>query len=430
MQNKNISYLSDEVSRFVRQGFKPRPARDETLLPSNPAWRRLRQLGTRLWLDTGSLSEAGELWTREFDALTTNNTLLNKEVQTGAYDHLIAEAAEMLSQYNLSPRQKILELTFILNARHGLRLVSEFDGTVSVEEHTDLAHDVGAAVEYGRRYHAICPERFVVKIPFTPAGLLATRKLSQMGISVNHTLGFSARQNYVIARLARPAYVNVFLGRLNAFVADNGLGDGKWVGEKAMLASQAAIRDLRETHGLPTLQIGASFRAGPQVRDLAGIDVMTLPPKVAKEFLDLVLPVDQLQDRTTQEYRPVFKEGIDPASVGLATLWDIDAKLVACVEELAGMELDDFTPDELTRFFAARGCGDFLVPWSGGQMAASRKEGKIPRLDNWRELLAAGAIGLDSLMNLAGLSSFSADQQAMDDRVATVLNKIPAGTAH
>ena len=76
---------------------------------------------------------------------------------------------------------------------------------------------------------------------------------------------------------------------MNSLIVDNKLGDGSYVGEKATLASQAAIRKLRREKHIDTLQIGASFRAGGQVRDLAGIDVMTIPPKVASEFLALNL---------------------------------------------------------------------------------------------------------------------------------------------
>ena len=131
-------------------------------------------------MDSGSIDDIQEVWTKEFSALTTNNTLLNEEIQTGRYDSLIREADQMLDQSSdLSEKEKILEIAFILNAYHGLRLVEKFDSYVSVEEHTDLAWDVKAAVEYARRYHAICPERFYVKIPFTPAGLLATRQLPE-----------------------------------------------------------------------------------------------------------------------------------------------------------------------------------------------------------------------------------------------------------
>ena len=413
--------LAAEVRRFVRASFSPRFGELAEKSGSHPTWARLRQLGTELWLDTGSLEDCAELWTRDFAALTTNNTLLNKEVQTGRYDALVGQAAELLAPHGLSERQRILEIAFILNARHALTLVEEFDAFVSVEEHTDLAHDLPRAVDVARRYHAICPERFFVKIPLTPAGILATRRLAREGVPVNHTLGFSARHNYVVARVARPAYVNVFLGRLNSFVADNDLGTGAFVGERATLASQAAVRQLRTSRGIATRQIGASLRAGEQVRDLAGLDVMTIPPKAAKALLALGLAPEQLTDRTATAYEPQLAEGLDPAAVGLDTLWNIGAPLVACVDALEQENLDSFTPDDLVAFFADHGCPLLFPRWTDAQVATSADEGKIPRLDHWREPLAAGAIGLDSLMNLAGLNSFTADQAAMDDRVASVL---------
>jgi len=414
--------LAEKVRQFVRRDFTPHFGKLTETFPSEPLWRRLQELGTELWLDSGSFSESGALWTREFSALTTNNTLLNREVQTGMYDDLIPEAVRLLEEFpELSERQRILEIAFILNARHGLRLVERYDAYVSVEEHTDLADDVEAAVEYARRFHAVCPERFIVKIPFTPAGLLATRKLSAEGITVNHTLGFSARQNYVVARIARPAYVNVFLGRLNSFVADNQLGEGTYVGERATLASQAVIRRLRKAGGVPTRQIGASFRLPQQVWDLAGIDVMTIPTKVARGLLDLKLPPEQITDRTGGDYQPRLRSGVDPAEIRLQTLWEVEDTLVACVDALEAENLDAFTPDDLVGFFADHGCGDVLPRWTDRQVAASAAEGKIPRLANWREALAGKALGLDSLMNLAGLNSFRADQEAMDRRIAGVL---------
>ena len=51
------------------------------------------------------------------------------------------------------------------------------------------------------------------------------------------------------------------------------------------------------------------------------------------------------------------------------------------------------------------------------------KEGKIPRLENWREPLEEKSIGLDSLMNLAGLNSFATDQRNMDEHISKVLAK-------
>ena len=416
------SSLAEEIRWFVLEGFAPHYGELAETAPSSAPWRRLRELGSQLWLDTGSLHDARKLWTQEFSALTTNNTLLNREVQTGLYDAFIIRAGELLSaRADLSQHDKLLEIDFILNAWHALRLVEQFDAYVSVEEHTDLADDVEMTVDIARRYHAICPRRFTIKVPFTPAGLLATRRLVAEGIPVNHTLGFSARQNYVAARLARPAFVNVFLGRLNTFVVDNDLGPGVHVGERATLASQAAIRRLRTTAGIPTKQIGASFRQARQVRDLIGIDVMTMPPKVASDFLALGVPRAQLVDRTGEQYLPPLREGVNAAAVRLDTLWVVEPALMACVDKLTHENLDAFTPDDLVGFFADHGCGDVLVKWTDDEIAISAAEGKIPRVDNWRAALAEKAIGLDSLMNLAGFNAFATDQRAMDARVANVL---------
>ena len=74
-----------------------------------------------------------------------------------------------------------------------------------------------------------------IKIPLTPEGYLAVRILRKEGMPINFTLGFSARQNYLAARLSNPNYVNVFLGRLNQVVIENSVGGGELVGEKVTL---------------------------------------------------------------------------------------------------------------------------------------------------------------------------------------------------
>ena len=256
--------------------------------------------------------------------------------------------------------------------------------------------------------------------PFTPAGLLATRRLSQEGVPVNHTLGFSARQNYVIARIGKPAFVNVFLGRLNSFVVDNKLGEGRFIGEKATLASQAIIRKLRQANQSPSRQIGASFREANQIQDLAGIDIMTIPPKVAQDFLLKDISPQNITDRSNMNYEPSLNPDVDITKIRLDTLWQIDENLVRCIDQLEKENLDSFTTDDLIDFFNEHNCGDIMVRYSDDQIKTSLQEGKIPRLSNWKELLAEKRIGLDSLMNLAGLNSFVTDQKAMDERVELI----------
>jgi len=424
MTPKETLALESDIYDFLIDSFSPKFDKIRPAVPSHQLWQKLNVLGTDLWLDTGNMEEIKKYWTQQFSAVTTNNTLLNREIQTGLYDSLIADIAEIIDRYDLGQQQRLLEFAFVLNAYHGLRLVEKFDAYVSVEEHTALAHDIRLAVDYARRYHAICPDRFIVKIPFTPAGLLATRKISALGISVNHTLGFSARQNYLVARIGRPKFVNVFLGRLNSFVIDNGLGDGKYVGEKATLASQRVIEKLRTTHSTPSRQIAASLRNGQQVSNLAGVDVMTMPGKVAEQFLNMDILPEQIKKQTHREYEPGITEQNDIEKFGLNSLWDIPDRLIKCVDKLETENLDSYTPDDIVNFFRENDCGDILVKWDDEQIKTSTEEGKIPKLENWKKALTEKTIGLDSLMNLAGLCSFTKDQIPMDNRVKSVLQKV------
>ncbi len=245
----------------------------------DPFWQSLRDTGTELWLDTGDIEEAEANWSAEMSALTTNNTLLNNEIQKGIYDIFISEAKHIV--YELPLETKVKEIAFMLNARHGLRLASKFGGFVSVELHTDTAHDIKAIEYYGKRYHEICPDQFIVKVPYTAEGLIGARRLKEAGVRVNFTLEFSARQNVIVTRMAQPDYLNVFLGRIGAFMMNNKLGDGSGAGEKAVISSQNWVTAFSAQNVWQTKLIAASLRHYNQLELLAGTDVFTIPPKVA-----------------------------------------------------------------------------------------------------------------------------------------------------
>jgi len=381
---------------------------------ADPFWKGLRDVGTRLWLDTGDIEAAGKLWTDEFSGLTTNNTLLNKEVQKGIYDRVVEEAGKLLRGLDLETR--VIEVAFILNALHGLRLARDFHATVSVELHTATAHDVEAAVEYGRRFAAVSPD-FVVKVPLTPEGLIATRALRTAGVPVNFTLGFSARQNHLAAAFAFPSYVNVFLGRLNSYVSDNGLGDGRMVGEKATLASQREVGELSRRNGKETLQIAASIRDGMQVEALAGVDVMTIPTAAASDARARLRGT--WESRRGSSYEVRLAAGVEEKKLHLSALWDLSDR-----EKELGRSLNASLPRSGAELVdRARGLGvrDLFPRMSAEDLALIAREGKIPKHASWVDRIADGEAAVDSLLNLAGLASFTADQAALDERVRGLL---------
>jgi transaldolase len=404
--------LTEKIRTFVLHDVEPdRKPRFE----SDAFWKALNDVGTELWLDTGDMDAAAELWTNEFSALTTNNTLLNREVQKGIYDEFIKESDAILGDLDRATR--IMEIAFMLNARHGLRLVERFGGRVSVELHTDVSYDLEAIISYGKRFHEISPERFLVKVPFTSTGLVGARKLREAGVPVNLTLGFSARQNVLVTAFAKPNYCNVFLGRLNSFVADHGLGAGENVGEKTTLASQRAVREAGRHLREPTRQIAASMRDGEQVARLAGVNVFTMPTKVAKEARETLS--GEFSSRVDEDYPVELADGVDPGDLHLDDLWDVSDEVHRLAETL-----DDDPPvsgEALARVARDHGCGDLFPEITDADRRRVAQDGKIPSYDYWRDRLASGDLAVDTIMNLAGLAYFASDQKELDGRIEGIV---------
>jgi transaldolase len=375
-------------------------------------WKGLKNCGTELWLDTGDIDEAFKIWSSEMTGLTTNNTLLNNEIQKGIYDSFIEKANQLLKGLNIDER--IREIAFILNARHGLVISKIFGCKVSVELHTNLAHDLDGIVHFGHRFYAICPEHFIVKVPYTPTGLLGARMLSEAGIPVNFTLGFSARQNLLATLVAKPSYVNVFLGRIGAYIKSNGLGDGLFAGEKTTLESQKIVKKYGRNH---TKQIAASIRGANQLELMAGTDVFTIPTSVANDAVTSLS--GKFVPGINNNYKVILAENTNKGSVKVEKLWDI-----ADNELKLALNLNADLPgsgQELVERAMQYGCQDMFPALSIDESKTISGDGKIPVHSKWASRIANGNIAIDTLLNLAGLASFTADQSELDKRIAGII---------
>jgi transaldolase len=413
---EHVAFSCDpRLKDLALEGFrKPAP---ETF-PSEPILAALRRAGTEIWLDTGDLAAAEPLWRAEMTALTTNNTLANQVVQSGVLDDAIrSTVAELRSASPSATREElVMQVGFVINCKIALRLIERFDCMVSVELHPSVAHDIEATVHLGRLYYSVMPDRFIIKVPLSPEGLLGTRRLRAEGVPVNHTIAFSARQNYLMALVARPNYTNVFLGRLNAVVEDNGLGGGRNVGEKATLASQRALLRLRREGLAPdTRQIAASMRNAQQIADLAGVDVQTIPPKAIEGFYALGLDPAAIRSRVDEDPQVDIPRPEDLRYI--STAWEIDDRLDEFARKVGTHEgVLDMKGPELVEAARDAGLGDLFYPFSEDEQREIREHGKIPDLARWRDRVA-----LDDLMTQCALQSFAADQQALDDRIASFL---------
>ncbi|MEM1941453.1 MAG: fructose-6-phosphate aldolase [Candidatus Nitrosocaldus sp.] len=171
------------------------------------------------------------------DGVTTNPTLLAKE--------------------NNDPIEIMKEI---------IRIVK---GPVSLEV---VSTDLDGMLEEAHRL-ARLGTNAVIKIPMTPDGLKAIKRLSSEGVKTNCTLVFSPNQAMLAAK-AGATYVSPFIGRL-----DDAGHDGMQV-----------IRDtvqIFRNYNFSTKVLVASVRHPLHVIEAAkiGADVITMPPDVLEKMI-------------------------------------------------------------------------------------------------------------------------------------------------
>jgi transaldolase len=193
----------------------------------------------QLFIDTGSVAEVEEIaaW-GVLSGATTNPSLLAKE--------------------DADPGESIK------------RICDLVDGPVSAEV---VADDAAGMLRQGRALAGL-HEHVVVKVPFSPAGLAATRTFAEEAIPVNMTLVFSAAQALLAAE-AGARYVSCFLGRLDDVSVDSG----------EVLAGIVEALHAGESEA----QVLAASIRNPQHAVLAarlGCEVATIPGKVLHQMLD------------------------------------------------------------------------------------------------------------------------------------------------
>ena len=135
------------------------------------------------------------------------------------------------------------------------------------------------------QYLASIAKNIAVKVPLTPDGLKACRKLRTQGIMVNVTLCFSAGQALLAAK-ADASFISPFVGRLDD------------IGEKGMNLIEEIV-NIYENYGFETEVLVASIRSTQHLIDAAliGAQVVTVPPKIIHELYK-----HQLTDKGLQAF--------------------------------------------------------------------------------------------------------------------------------
>ena len=137
-------------------------------------------------------------------------------------------------------------------------------GPVSAEV---LATDAEGMIAEGKALAAIDPH-VVVKVPFTQAGVRATKALADAGHRVNVTLIFSPTQALIAAKVGA-AYISPFVGRLDDIATDG-------------MELVRQIIEIYRNYDFNTEVLVASVRHPMHIVEAArmGADVCTCPPAV------------------------------------------------------------------------------------------------------------------------------------------------------
>jgi len=161
----------------------------------------LHEVGQSIWLDSidRRMLHDGELDRRVRDdaltGMTSNPTIFQKALaSSNAYDEQITEAEEQgLTSWQLF---ELLETTDVRDAcDHFAAVYSSTrgaDGYVSIEVSPGVSQSADATVEEARRlWKTVDRPNVMVKVPGTPEGAIAVRRLIAEGINVNITLLFA-----------------------------------------------------------------------------------------------------------------------------------------------------------------------------------------------------------------------------------------------
>ena len=196
---------------------------------------------------------------------------------------------------------------------------------------------------------------------------------------------------------------------------NNKLGDGSGAGERAVISSQNWVTAQSAENPWQTKLIAASLRNQSQLELLAGTDVFTMPPKVAaaghKELSGKFI------SRLHENYDVSLYDSAKDAHI--EKFWEVDNKVIKLAERLSkklpssGSELVHIAHDE--------GCEDMFPFLTKEEKAFISSDGKIPLHSRWAAKIIEGKIAPDTLLTLAGLASFTADQQALDQRIKGII---------
>ncbi|KAK9455893.1 hypothetical protein V1511DRAFT_498980 [Dipodascopsis uninucleata] len=261
---------------------------------------QLKASGTVVVTDSGEFESIAKY--KPQDA-TTNPSLILAASKKPEYAKLIDVAVEYGKAYDGTPAEKASEALDRLLVEFGKEILKIVPGRVSTEVDARLSFDKQATIEKALKIidlykkEGISSDRVLIKIASTYEGIQAARELeSKYNIHCNLTLLFSFVQA-VAAAEANCTLISPFVGRIMDWYKAS-TGKTYTGAEDPGVQSVQRIFNYYKKFGYNTIVMGASFRNTGEIKELAGVDYLTIAPALLEELYNSTEPVPKKLDAT------------------------------------------------------------------------------------------------------------------------------------
>ncbi len=228
---------------------------------------KLKILKTELVADTGDINLIKKY--RPLD-VTTNPSLILSLCNNPEYKHLLSRNGD-------------LEETIV---NFGYEIYKEIDGYVSTEVNPIYSYDTDKTIELSLKIISLYKNkgvdinRILIKIASTWQGIKAAEILERdHNIKCNMTLIFSIEQAIMCGE-SNVTLISPFVGRIYDWYKKNYPNIPEDVG----VENVKEIYNIYKKNNYKTIIMGASFRNIDQIKQLAGIDKLTISPKLIEEL--------------------------------------------------------------------------------------------------------------------------------------------------
>lgn len=249
---------------------------------------QLKATGTTVVTDTGEFELIAKY--KPQDA-TTNPSLILAASKKTEYAKIIDDAVAQIKKQG-APSNKYdaaAEALDVILVEFGARILDIVPGRVSTEVDARLSYDTEGTVKKALKIidlykqKGISKDRVLIKIASTYEGIQAAKELeAKHSVHVNLTLLFSQVQA-VAAAEANATLISPFVGRILDWFK-------KSTGESYTGATDPGVKSVKnifnyyKKFGYKTIVMGASFRNTDEIVELAGVDFLTISPKLLEEL--------------------------------------------------------------------------------------------------------------------------------------------------